>query len=344
MVAKLMRVLFLAIPVSIYFRYTGNDLVTFFAACLSIIPLAGLMGEATESLACHTGERLGGLLNATFGNATELLITIFALRAGLFEVVKASIAGSILGNILLVLGLAIMVGGFKNGEQKFDRVHFSNQTSLMFLSIIALVIPAVFFRAEQQHHTLEEFSLIVAIILLALYLAGLRFAMGRPTKDICAVEAEAAHWSVPKGIALLAVSTMLIALESELLVGGIESVTEHLGWSQFFIGIIIIPIIGNAAEHFTAITVALKNRMNLSFEIAVGSSTQIAMLVTPILVLLSFAFGTPMTIMFNYYELVVLALAVLISQFISIDGESNWFEGALLVAAYFIIAIAFFLL
>lgn len=341
---KYIKVLFLAIPVSIYFRYSGNEMVTFFTACLSIIPLAGLMGEATESLACHTGERVGGLLNATFGNATELLITIFALKAGLLEVVKASIAGSILGNILLVLGLSIMVGGFKNGEQKFDRVHFSNQTSLMFLSIIALVIPAVFFHTEQQHHTLEEFSLIVAVILLLLYLAGLRFAMGRPTDDICEIEAETARWSVQKGIVLLAISTILIALESEFLVGGIESVTENLGWSQFFIGIIIIPIIGNAAEHFTAITVALKNRMNLSFEIAVGSSTQIAMLVTPILILLSFAFGSPMTIMFNYYELVVLALAVLISQFISIDGESNWFEGALLVAAYVIIAIAFFFL
>lgn len=341
---KYIKVLFLAIPVSLYFRYSGNEMVTFFTACLSIIPLAGLMGEATESLACHTGERVGGLLNATFGNATELLITIFALKAGLLEVVKASIAGSILGNILLVLGLSIMVGGFKNGEQKFDRVHFSNQTSLMFLSIIALVIPAVFFHTEQQHHTLEEFSLIVAVILLLLYLAGLRFAMGRPTDDICEIEAETARWSVQKGIVLLAISTILIALESEFLVGGIESVTENLGWSQFFIGIIIIPIIGNAAEHFTAITVALKNRMNLSFEIAVGSSTQIAMLVTPVLILLSFAFGSPMTIMFNYYELVVLALAVIISQFISIDGESNWFEGALLVAAYIIIAIAFFFL
>ena len=339
---KYLKILFLAIPFSIYFRYTGNELATFFTACLSIIPLAGLMGEATESLACHTGERMGGLLNATFGNATELLITIFALRAGLFDVVKASIAGSILGNILLVLGLSIMLGGLKNGEQKFDRVHFSNQTSLMFLSIIALVIPAVFFAAEQQHHALEEFSLIVAVILLLLYLAGLWFAKGRPMHDICALEEETTHWSISKGIVLLAISTGLIALESELLVGGIESVTETLGWSKFFIGIIIIPIIGNAAEHFTAITVALKNRMNLSFEIAMGSSTQIAMLVTPVLVLLSFALGTPMTIMFNYYELVVLALAVVISQFISIDGESNWFEGVLLVAAYVIVAIAFF--
>jgi len=333
--------LLLAIPFSIYFRFSGSELAMFFAACLSIIPLAGIMGEATESLACHTGDKVGGLLNATFGNATELLITIFALRAGLFDVVKASIAGSILGNILLVLGLAILVGGIKNGEQTFDRVHINNQTSLMFLATIALIIPAVFFQGERQHHALEGFSLAVASILLILYFAGLLFAMRR-NNEICAVEAT--HWSRTKAVFILGLSTVLIAIESEFLVGGIEPVTEALGWSQFFIGIIIIPIIGNAAEHFTAVTMALKNKMDLSFEIAVGSSTQIAMLVTPLLVFLSFAFGSPMTMMFNYDEIVAVALAVLIAQFISLDGESNWLEGALLLAAYFIVAIAFYFL
>jgi len=338
---RLLYYLLLAIPFSIYFRFSGSELAMFFAACLSIIPLAGIMGEATENLACHTGDKVGGLLNATFGNATELLITIFALRAGLFDVVKASIAGSILGNILLVLGLAILMGGIKNGEQTFDRVHINNQTSLMFLATIALIIPAVFFQGERQHHALEGFSLAVASILLILYFVGLLFAMRR-NNEICAVEAT--HWSRTKAVLILGLSTVLIALESEFLVGGIEPVTEALGWSQFFIGIIIIPIIGNAAEHFTAVTMALKNKMDLSFEIAVGSSTQIAMLVTPLLVFLSFAFGSPMTMMFNYNEIVVVALAVLIAQFISLDGESNWLEGALLLAAYFIIAIAFYFL
>ncbi len=337
-----LKYLFLGIPLSLYFRFNGQEMAMFFAACISIIPLAGLMGEATENLACHTGERLGGFLNATFGNATELLITIFALRAGLFEVVKASIAGSILGNILLVLGLAILAGGIKHGEQKFDRVQYNNQTSLLFLAVIALIVPAVFFPDEQQHQTLVGFSLIIALILLVLYFAGLFFALSRPNQEFC--ELEISKWSRRKSILLLGLATGLIALESEFLVKGIESVTEALGWSHFFIGIIIIPIIGNAAEHFTAITVALKNRMNLSFEIAVGSSTQIAMLVTPILILISFAFGTPMTMAFNFYELVVIALAVLIAKFISSDGESNWLEGALLMAAYFIIAIAFFFL
>ncbi len=337
-----MKYLLIAIPFSIYFRFSNNEIGMFFAACISIIPLAGLMGKVTENLACLTSERIGGFLNATFGNATELLITIFALQANMFDVVKASIAGSILGNILLVLGLSILVGGIKNGEQKFDRVHFNNQTSLMFLAVIALIIPAVFFHNAQQHHALLGFSLIIAIILLILYLAGLIFAMGRKNNEIC--ELRISYWNRTQSIMFLGLSTFLIAIESEFLVEGIESVTKTLGWSQFFIGIIIIPIIGNAAEHFTAITVALKNRMNLSFEIAVGSSTQIAMLVTPILVLLSFAFGTPMTMVFNYYEIVVIALAVLIANFISNDGESNWLEGALLVAAYLIIAIAFLFL
>lgn len=338
---KIIYYLLLAIPFSIYFKYSGSELAMFFMACLSIIPLAGIMGEATENLACYLGERAGGLLNATFGNATELLITIFALQAGLFNVVKASLAGSILGNILLVLGLSIFVGGLKNGEQKFDRVHINNQTNLMFLAIIALIVPAVFFQTAQQHHALEGFSLAIAAILLILYFAGLLFAMKRGS-GVC--ESEGAQWSKTRAVIMLALSTVLIALESEYLVSGIESVTDTLGWSEFFIGIIIIPIIGNAAEHFTAITMALKNRMDLSLEIAVGSSTQIAMLVTPVLVFLSLAFGKPMSMMFNYHEIVVVALAVLSAQFISQDGESNWLEGLMLVAAYFIIAIAFFFL
>lgn len=205
-----------AIPFSIYFKITGSDLAMFFAACTAIIPLAGIMGEATESLACHAGERIGGLLNATFGNATELLITIFALQAGLFDIVKASIAGSILGNILLVLGLSILVGGLKNGEQTFDRVHFSNQSNLMFLGIIALIIPAVFFQSESQHHALEGFSLAVVSILLILYFAGLLFAMGR-TREI--YETESARWSRSRAVLVLGLSTVFIALESEFFGG-----------------------------------------------------------------------------------------------------------------------------
>ncbi|MGE5422016.1 MAG: calcium/proton exchanger, partial [Ignavibacteriales bacterium] len=254
-----------AILFSVYFKYTGNEIAMFFAACLSIVPLAGIMGEATENLACYSGEKVGGLLNATFGNATELLITIFALKAGLFDVVKASIAGSILGNILLVLGLSLLVGGIKNGEQTFDRTHINNQTSLMFLSIIALIIPAVFFQNKEQAMSVEWFSLAVAGILIALYFLGLLFSMRR-TKAVC--ETHEANWSKSKSIALLAVSTAFIALESEFLVGGIESVTVAFGWSEFFIGIIIIPIIGNAAEHFTAILMASKNKIDLAFEIA----------------------------------------------------------------------------
>jgi len=337
--AKFMYYLLLAIPVSLFFKYAHNEVGMFFSACLAIVPLAGIMGEATESLSCYVGEKAGGLLNATFGNATELLITVFALKAGLFDVVKASIAGSILGNILLVLGLAIFIGGIKNGEQRFDRVHISNQTSLMFLAIIALIIPAVFFNSERQSHVLEEYSIVVSAILLVIYLAGLLFSMRRQT-GVC--EAGAPAMNKRKALIALALSTVFIALESELLVAGIESVTDVLGWSTFFIGIIIIPIIGNAAEHSTAVLMAWKNRMDLALEIAVGSSTQIALLVTPVLVFISLILSRPMNLIFNFYEIVTLSLAVLIAQFTSLDGESNWLEGGLLLAAYAMIAIAFF--
>ncbi len=342
MLKKPVNWLLIAVFFSLYFEFTHNPLPLFFTACLAIIPLAGLMGEATENLACYTGERVGGLINATFGNATELLITIFAIKAGLFDVVKASIAGSILGNILLVLGAAIFLGGLKNGEQKFDRVHASNQTSLMFLAVIALVIPAVFFQNAVDHHALQEFSLTVAVILLLVYVAGLLFAMSRGGNS-CET-AHAAEWSKKKAIGILVAATLLIAAESEFLVSSLEAVTETLHWSQFFIGIILIPVIGNAAEHITAVSMAAKNKMDLAFEIAAGSTTQIALLVTPLLIFISLAFGPGMDLMFNYYELAAIAMAVMIAQFISADGESNWLEGLLLLAAYLIIAIAFFLL
>ncbi|MDD3269634.1 MAG: calcium/proton exchanger [Syntrophomonadaceae bacterium] len=338
------RYLYLLLPAilfSFYFKYTGSEIAMFFTACLAIVPLAGIMGEATDNLACFTGEKIGGLLNATFGNATELLITIFALKAGLFSVVKASIAGSILGNILLVLGLSILVGGLKNGPQSFDRTHVSNQTSLMFLSVIALIVPAVFFHGSKDFLALEEFSLGVAAILIILYFAGISFSM-RNNSEVCEVVEIEGKWSKSRSMLMLALSTVFIALESELLVSGIEPVTQALGWSEFFIGIIIIPIIGNAAEHSTAVLMAFKNKMDLAFEIAIGSSAQIALLITPILIFLSVLFAKPMNIMFNYYELVAVSLAVLIAQFISLDGESNWLEGSLLVGAYLIIASAFF--
>ncbi|MEN6351623.1 MAG: calcium/proton exchanger [Syntrophomonas sp.] len=338
---KALYFMLLAIPFSFYFKYNGNELLMFFMACISIVPLAGIMGEATDNLACYTGEKIGGLLNATFGNATELLITLFALKEGLFAVVKASVAGSILGNILLVLGLSIIAGGFKNGRQSFDRIHVSNQTSLMFLSVIALIIPAVFFQGGKDILAIKEFSLVVAFILFLMYFAGLWFSMQHDNK-VCEFAETEGRWSKSKSILFLSGSTVLIALESELLVTGIEPVTTVLGWSQFFIGIIIIPIIGNAAEHFTAVLMAVKNKMDLSFEIAIGSSAQIALLIMPILIFASFLFGRPMSILFNYYELVSVGLAVLIAQFISLDGESNWLEGFLLVGAYLIIAIAFF--
>lgn len=332
-------ILLLAIPVSVYFHLSHHPIALFFTACMSIIPLAGIMGEATENLACYTGEKVGGFLNATFGNATELLITFFALRAGLFDVVKASIAGSMLGNILLVLGLSILVGGLKNGQQTFNRLHVTSYTSQMFLAVIALVIPAVFYHGGLHHGTIAGFSLIVAVLLFILYIAGVVFSMRSENGKTGALPAE---WSKMKSIILLAASTLFIAMESEFLVSGIEPVTASLNWSPFFIGIIVIPVIGNAAEHFTAIVMARKNKMDLALEIAVGSSTQIAMLVTPVLVFTSFVIGNPMSMVFNYYEIVAVTFAVMIAQFISLDGESTWLEGAQLTAAYLIMAIGFY--
>lgn len=337
--------LYLAIPFSLYFELKHSEVPLFFAACLAIIPLAGLMGKATEELAFYFGPRIGGFLNATFGNATELIITIFALKKGLFEVIKASLAGSILGNILLVLGIAMLAGGLRNGTQCFHRQNTTNQTSLMFLAIIALVIPATFFQKADPSRTykLHELSLIIAGLLFVLYLiSAISSLRGNDPLGVQHEETHEPAWSQTKALLMLLLSTVLVAIEAEFLVASIEPVTEALHWSNFFVGIVIIPIIGNAAEHSTAVLMALKNKMNIAVEIAIGSSSQIALLVTPLLVFLSFLLGNPMDLFFNYYEIIALTSAVLIAIFISLDGESNWLEGAQLTVAYLIIAAAFY--
>lgn len=337
--------LYLAIPFSLYFELTHRQVPLFFAASLAIIPLAGLMGKATEELAFYFGPKIGSFLNATLGNATELIITLFALKKGLFEVIKASLAGSILGNILLVLGFSMLLGGIRNGTQYFHRQNTANQTSLMFLAVIALVIPATFFQkaVHGQIYKLNELSLIIASLLFIVYLASMLASFrGTDPLGVRHEETHEATWSRGKALLMLFISTVLVALEAELLVSSIEPVTQALRWSQFFVGIVIIPIIGNAAEHSTALIMALKNQMNIAVEIAVGSSSQIALLVTPILVFLSYVWGNPMNLFFNYYEIIALASAVLIAIFISLDGESNWLEGAQLIVAYLIIAAAFY--
>lgn len=345
---KILKYLLIFIPISILGEFMHlSPTILFILAALAIIPLAGLMGEATEEISFYTGPKLGGFLNATFGNATELIISFFALKSGLFDVVKASIAGSVIGNTLLVLGASMLVGGLKFKIQKFNKKVIDISSSMLLFSVIGLSIPAIFTHTvspELLNTKYEGLSIIVAVIMFAIYILSLVFSFFTH-KDIYEIEhednGEVAKWSLNKAILVLAVATILIAIESELLVSAVEPMTQSLGLSEFFVGIILIPIIGNAAEHSTAVVMALKNKMDVAVEIAIGSSLQIILFVAPVLVFLSLLF-TPMSIVFNVFELVALIVSVIIANKVASDGESNWLEGVQLLAVYVIIAAAFF--
>jgi len=328
-----------------------SDWVVFVTSALAVIPLAGLMGEATEVLAEKTGPRLGGLLNATLGNAAELIITMFAIRAGLLELVKASIIGSILGNVLLVLGFSILMGGLKNGLQKFDRGHAGLDATMMILVVIAISVPSIFNAAmEPDVIRVEELSLTTAAAMLLIYGLSILYSLRQPRRQ----EIEAgplgrpAHiglrWSLRTALGVLAASTAAIALMSEFLVGAVESVTMTWGLTEFFVGLIIIPIIGNVAEHLVAVQVAIRNQMDLSLSIALGSSLQIALFVAPVLVFFSLLLGHPLALEFNQFELIGLTAAAIIAALVSLDGESHWLGGAMLLVVYVILGLAFFFL
>lgn len=343
---KFLKYLLIFIPLSILSEFLGFSATLIFVfAALSIIPLAGFMGEATEEISFYTGPKIGGFLNATFGNATELIISFFALKAGLFEVVKASIAGSVIGNILLVLGASMLAGGMKYKSQRFNIKVVEISASMLLFAVVGLCIPAIFTHTVSDvllNTTYEKLSIIVAGIMFLIYLLSLFFSF-YTHKDIYSADhsqESSAKWSLKKAVTVLVLATSVIALESEFLVGAVEPMTDSLGLSSFFVGIILIPIIGNAAEHTTAITMALKNKMDVAVEIAIGSSLQIILFVTPVLLFLSLLF-TPMSIIFNEFELVALVVAVLIANRVSNDGESNWLEGIQLLAVYLIIAVAF---
>ena len=348
---KFLKYLLIFIPISIIAEFMHlSPTIIFILSALAIIPLAGLMGEATEQISFYTGPSLGGFLNATFGNATELIISFFALKNGLFDVVKASIAGSVIGNTLLVLGASMLIGGLKFKEQTFNKKVIDVSSSMLFFSVIGLSIPAIFTHTvspELLNTKYEGLSVIVAVIMFIIYILSLVFTFFTH-KDIYSVDnseenKEEAKWSVKKSILVLAVATILIAIESELLVGAVEPMTQSIGLSEFFVGIILVPIIGNAAEHSTAVVMALKNKMDVSVEIAIGSSLQIILFVAPILILLSLLF-TPMSIVFNVFELVALIVSVIITNKVASDGKSNWLEGVQLLAVYAIIAAAFFVI
>ncbi|WP_250674511.1 calcium/proton exchanger [Paraclostridium ghonii] len=346
---KVLKYLLIFIPISIIGEFMHlTPTVMFVLAALSIIPLAGLMGEATEEIAFYTGSKVGGFLNATFGNATELIISVFALKEGLFDVVKASIAGSVIGNILLVLGASMLFGGLKHKNQTFNKQVIGVSSSMLLFATIGLCIPAIFtytISPSLLNTKYEGLSIIVAIIMFIIYILSLVFSF-YTHKDIYSSEPEDdghVKWSLKKSIFILAIATILIAIESEFLVSGVGSLSETLGLSEFFVGIIVIPIIGNAAEHSTAVVMAIKNKMDVAIEIAIGSSLQIILFVAPILIFLSLLF-TPMSIVFNLFELVSLIVSVLIVNRVASDGQSNWLEGVQLLSVYFIIATGFFIL
>ncbi len=346
------------VPVAVWLEHARPDshIAIFTVACLAVLPLAGWLGRATEQLAERTGEGIGGLLNATFGNAAELIIAFIALKKGLFAVVKASLTGSIIGNILLVHGASCLAGGLKFPIQKFNEAAARSQAGMLTLAVIALVVPAAFHylvggSAEMVNRE-HDLSFEISLVLLATYALSLLFSL-RTHKQLFSgtchgetVEDEGqGHWSMARSIGVLAGATALIAWMSEILVGSVQEAAKELGMSSVFVGVIVVAIIGNAAEHSTAILVARKNRMDLSLGIAIGSSIQIALFVAPVLVVLSHFMGPrPMDLVFTPAEVVATGLAVMISGQAASDGESNWFEGVQLLAVYLILALLFFFL
>ncbi len=329
-----------------------SPIVVFALSAIAIIPLAGYIGATTEVLAAYTNPRIGGLLNATLGNAAELIITITAIRAGYLELVKASITGSILGNLLLVLGMAMLFGGLRHGTQSFNRKQASNNSVLLVLSVVILLIPSLLSHyignIDTPDPRVETLSIGVATVMIILYGLGLFYSfkvvggpeVGEEVHDKTAPK----RWSLKVALLILGFSTLGVVYLSEVLVGAIEPVVSMLGLSEFFIGLIFIPIIGNVAEHLVAVQMAIKNKMTLSVEIAIASSLQIALFVAPLLVFISLLIGNPLTLVFNPLELIALVAGVLIAALVSADGESNWLEGSELLAIYIILALTFFLM
>lgn len=326
-----------------------SPIVIFFTAALGVVPLAGFMGKATEELAVYTGPKLGGLLNATLGNAAELIISIVAIQEGLLELVLASITGSILGNLLLILGFSVLLGGFKFGIQTFDRRQAGVNSTMLILALIALAVPSLFnYSIDQVDHAgVEYLSLGASVVMLVVYALSIVFSFKMADTSDEMVEAHEHHqaeWSLRTALIVLIAATIGIAYLSEVLVGAVEPVVEQLGVTEFFLGIILIPLVGNVAEHVVAIQMALKNKMELSLAISLGSSLQVALFVAPLLVFISLALGHPLTLSFNVFELIALFAASLIAALIALDGESNWLEGVQLLGVYLIIGIGFFFL
>ncbi len=375
---KIIRIMLIFVPLAFLAEFVlHNDLLIFITSAIALVPLAGILGEATEELAIHTGPRIGGLLNATLGNAAELIITIVALNAGKYELIKASLTGSIIGNLLLILGFSLLLGGLRHGVQRFDPRLTGMSASIMFLAVIGLIIPTLFeliketqggrvdpVRTVVRDPQLVVISLGVAGVLMLIYVLSLVYQLRSPNaapishtgiEETEEIMAHKASWSVKTSIAVLAVSTLAIVFMSEFLVGVVDPVAQQFGIREVFLGVILIPIVGNVAEHLVGVQAAMKNQMELSLNISLGSSMQIALFVAPLLVFLSLFIGPAapeavyfgrqqLTLFFSLFEVVILGLSVIIAAFISLDGESNWLEGAMLLAVYVIAALGFFYL
>jgi Ca2+:H+ antiporter len=338
--------LLVLVPVSLIGELAlHQEMLVFLTAAGAILPLAGLIGRATEELAVHAGPRVGGLLNATFGNVTELIIAVFLILDGELDVVKASLTGSILGNLLLVLGISFLAGGLKHQEQTFNAQAASVHSTSLVLAVIGLLMPALFVLTTGEHSFVEQevVSGTVAAVLIALYAGALVFTMVTHAHLFrVPTEEEEPRWTVRTAVLVLLAATAAVAIESELLVGALEPALESLGLSKFFVGLILVPIIGNAAEHSSAVLFAVRDKVDVTLEIAIGSSTQIALFVAPALVFISLGVGHPMNFVFTTFEVAAVGLSTLIVALISQDGRSNWLEGAQLIGAYAIMAISFF--
>ena len=355
-----LNILLLAIPICCYFAYISHqETNAFFASLVAIMPLAFLMGHATEEIALRTSDSIGGLLNATFGNAAEIIICLLALwsayKAGadsesaaiMIKIVQASLIGSILGNLLLVMGLAFIWGGIHHKVQSFNEMQFGSNNSLLLLAVITLVIPTVYHSTVsgvEGDTGVEDLSRAAAVILLGLYMLFLLFQL-KTHSDLFATDGTHEHeepkMTMNEAIALLVISTILVSWMAEILVHSLESAAEDVSMSHLFLGVILLPMFGNAAEHFTAVSVAAKNKMDLSFAIAIGSSTQIAVFVAPLMVLVAWMLGLSLTFEFGLLETVAAFLAVMIVNTIASDGKSNWLEGAMLLGTYAVLATAF---
>lgn len=348
-------VLLVFIPIAFYADHQHLPVLTFFASCLGIIPLAGWMGKATEHLSDKMGDAVGGLLNATFGNACEFIIALTAIRAGptYYDIVKASITGSIIGNVLLVLGASMIAGGMKHPVQTFNRTSAMTSATLLALAAVSLIVPAIFHHFSKSSRNEDELALGISLVLFSVYILSLIFSL-KTHKHLHTRPGESSHvvdealgtegWSIRRSATVLLVATVIVAFLSELLVHAVDRCAVDLGMNKIFIGVILVAIIGNAAEHSTAIFMAMKDKMDLAMNIALGSGAQIALLVAPSLVFLSFLFhpSSPMDLRFSEFEVLSVVASVILLQYVASDGECNWLEGVQLIAVYAILGTAFY--